>query len=89
MSPESLGSDQKTFQVVRGERFEVVLPFEYARYTDYMMTETNVAHAVHQGEPEAAIRQWCTSTLDPLFAGGVREVRFHAYLAQLTLPGTV
>ncbi len=89
VSPESLATEQGTFTVTRGERFEVTLPFEHGRYLDYMMTETNVAEAIRQGEPAAAIREWCSSTLDPLFAGRSREVRFHAYLAQLSFPGTV
>jgi len=32
-------------------------------YLDYVMTETNVAHAVRTGVPEREIRAWCAGTL--------------------------
>lgn len=87
VSPESLAAEQSTLAVWHSERFEVALPFDRERYAAYMMTETNVAQAVRLGEAEDAIRDWCGTTLETVFAGRSHDVVFRGYIAYLTHKG--
>ncbi len=49
-------------------------------YLDYVMTETNVAHAVRTGVPEREIRAWCAGTLANTFQGRLGRCCFGALL---------
>jgi len=64
-----------------GEPFAISLPYSAVRYSDYALTETNVAAAVGAGEPLEAIQTWCRETLADVFGGRVRKVIFRGYLA--------
>ena len=84
LSPESLSTVAEGFAVARAETFDVLIPMTCESYVSYVLTETNVHHAVRGGAPFDAVRSWCATTLSPLFAGRVRMVTFRAYLACLT-----
>ncbi len=71
------------FDAAFRELFEIALPYDRASYADYILTETNVAHAVQTGTPEADIRSWCLETLAALFGHRSREVLFRGYLVCL------
>ncbi|MGZ6969532.1 MAG: class I SAM-dependent methyltransferase [Acidimicrobiia bacterium] len=83
LDPESLAVVATGFRLAGSERFSLGLPLAPDFYLDYVMTETNVAHAVQGGEDPEAIRSWCSRTLADVFAGAAREVLFDGYLAHL------
>lgn len=66
------------------EDFEVGLELSPEFYLKYIMTETNVAHAVRSGTSKEIIRAWCEETLRPVFGGRAREVLFRGYVAYLS-----
>jgi SAM-dependent methyltransferase len=84
LDPETIAALPSGFQVRDARRFEIPLPMSPSAYVDYAMTETNVAHAIAQGVPEAGIRAWCSETIDTAFAGGRHEVLFRGYFVVLT-----
>ena len=81
VSPETLRACDSGLQMSGHEHFEVGLTLEPNFYLNYIMTETNVAHAIESGALEEQIRGWCADTLRPVFAGSGREVLFRGYLA--------
>lgn len=81
VSPETLSAYDSGLQMSEHEHFEVGLTLEPNFYLNYMMTETNVAHAIEGGVPEELIRRWCADTLHPVFHGSPHEVLFRGYLA--------
>jgi hypothetical protein len=81
VSPESLGSCDSGFLLSGHEHFEVGLKLNPDFYLDYVMTETNVSHAVQNGISEQQIRAWCADTLAPVFQGSPHEVLFRGYVA--------
>lgn len=83
LSPEILARRAAGFTVVRADTFTVSLPLAADAYLDYMLTETNVREAVRVGASPAAIRQWVSTTLAPVFGTRTREVVFTGYLAHL------
>lgn len=87
LSPDILAGRARGFEVVRAETFALPLPLSQAFYVAYMLTETNVQAAVAGGADRDAIRQWCDSTLTPVFGGGTRDVVFTGYLAHLQVAG--
>ena len=68
------------------EYFEAAVPLDPGFYLDYVMTETNVAHAIRNGSPEGEIREWCAAGLRPVFTGLRREVMFDGYIAYFQAP---
>ncbi|MBL8228952.1 MAG: class I SAM-dependent methyltransferase [Bryobacterales bacterium] len=83
LSPERLSELATGFTLEWHERFEIGIPLDPQFYENYMMTETSVAYAVKQGTPEGEIRDWCRSTLVPVFQGQSCEVLFDGYIAWL------
>ncbi len=83
LDPEMLARRASGFQLRGQERFEVRVTLDAASYADYALTETNVAHAIRNDESRATIRDWCASSLGPVFDGTTRAVLFRAYLAYL------
>jgi hypothetical protein len=76
---------------LRLERFqpvEPVVPMTAASYLDYVLTETGVEMALAAGTPESEIREWCRSTLAPVFGSAPRDVLFDAYVAYVRPVGT-
>jgi ubiquinone/menaquinone biosynthesis C-methylase UbiE len=76
---------------LRLERFqpvEPVVPMTASSYLDYVLTETGVEIALAAGTPESEIREWCRSTLAPVFGGAPRDVLFDAYVADVRPVGT-
>ena len=83
LDPETLGAAATRLRLTGSERFEIGLTLDPAFYREYVMTETNVAHAVRGGIPAAEIRGWCRESLEPVFRGAAREVLFEGYIAYL------
>jgi SAM-dependent methyltransferase len=81
LDPESLAAAATGFGLAGAEEFEVALRMDAAAYCSYLLTETNVAHAIARGEDRAVIRGWLDSTLDQVFGNVAREVVFSGYLA--------
>jgi SAM-dependent methyltransferase len=72
-SPEAFeGPDLRAIDDVL---FEVPVPLGRERYLDYLMTESNVTHAVALGADRAEVRAWCSSTL-PWEPGATETVVF-------------
>lgn len=75
------------FRLAAGREFSVTHPLTRDAYLDYMLTETNVAAAVRRGEPLAAIRQWCDSSLRTFWTSDSAEpIAFGAWFAWLRDP---
>lgn len=66
-------------QVRSAQKFQMSVPMTAASYAAYMMTETNVAHAIAAGTPESDIRDWCGQSTAGVFNGSERNVVFHGY----------
>jgi SAM-dependent methyltransferase len=84
LDPERLANVDPRFELRRHEYFDIGLTLTPAFYLEYMLTETNVAHAMRSGVSEREIRTWCASTLEPVWGDRSREVLFHGYFACLT-----
>lgn len=69
------------FRFAGSQDFEVALRLDPVAYCQYVLTETNVAHAIARGEDRAAIHAWVETSLADVFAGDAREVLFTGYLA--------
>ncbi len=50
------------------------------QYVDYLMTETNVAAAVANGDEASEIRTWCATTFAPAFTSAL-PVEFDTWFA--------
>jgi ubiquinone/menaquinone biosynthesis C-methylase UbiE len=83
LDAETLAAAADDFTLVGAEDFEVVLRMEPSAYRSYLMTETNVAHAIARGEDRAEIRDWLEESLTEVFGDVGREVLFAGYLAHL------
>lgn len=81
LDPGLLAALPSGFIVDASEGFEVAIPMTETAYLDYVMTETNVAHAASRGEPAERIREWCDETLQTLFGSRSLDVLFPAWLA--------
>ena len=84
LNPEVLGRLDPAFKLGDHENFVIPLTLTQQAYLDYMMTETNVAQAISNGQSNGGIRAWCTETLAPVFAGQPRDVLFKGYFACLS-----
>ncbi len=83
VTPESLRKCSSGLRLNGYEQFEMGLMVEPSFYIDYVVTETNVAHALMNGVPEEEIRTWCGRSLEPVFQGQAHEVLFQGYIAYL------
>jgi SAM-dependent methyltransferase len=81
LNPDALAGAAAGFHLVGSEQFEVALRLEPQPYCEYVLTETNVAHAIEQGEELEGIREWCAEKLDEVFEGMAQDVLFAGYLA--------
>ena len=80
---DALASHRDTLALRSHEVFDLDLVLTPIEYTDYLMTQTNVASAVTHGESYDTIRSWCLETLGPLFVAP-RRVVFDGYISHLT-----
>jgi len=87
LSPAILADRAHGFAVTRGEAFELALELTPQFYVAYMLTETSVQQATRAGTPLDEIRDWCVTTLAPVFGGQPRSVLFRGYLATLAPRG--
>lgn len=81
LNPQILGSLDSGCRLGPYEHFEIGITLSPAFYLEYMLTETNVASAVRSGVAYDEIRQWCASTLEPVWDGREHEVLFRGYFA--------
>jgi SAM-dependent methyltransferase len=86
LDPELLASAAVGFELAGSEEFEFALRMDADQYCRYLMTETNVAHAIARGDDRAAIRSWLHGSLAPAFGDEPRDVLFPGYLAHF-VPG--
>jgi ubiquinone/menaquinone biosynthesis C-methylase UbiE len=63
--------------------FETELTYHVDSYIDYLMTETNVAQAIENGQTEYEIRTWCRRTLAEVFGQENEALLFRGYVAHL------
>ena len=83
LNPEILGRLNNGFKLLAHENFTIPLALTQQAYLAYMLTETNVAHAIESGALPEEISAWCTETLELVFAGATRDIIFHGYFACL------
>jgi len=83
LSPEILERISTGFRLFDHAYFETGIRMTADSYAAYMMTETNVARAIRDGQPEGEIREWIRRTLEPVFAVPEREIVFRGYWACL------
>ncbi len=81
LDPERLAAQCAPLMPVAAERFEIGVPLEPEFYLRYLMTETNVAHAIRRGIPSDEIRSWCEAAMTPWWRGQSQEVLFEGYWA--------
>ena len=83
LSPGILAQFDSGFRMQSYQNYEIGIQLTPQFYLDYMLTETNVAAAVHQGVRLEEIRSWCAETLAPIWNGKEQEVLFRGYFACL------
>lgn len=83
LTPDILERIVVGFRLGPHEYFETCIRMTWEAYAAYMMTETNVAKAIREGEREEAIRGWLDETLPPVFGGRERDIVFRGYYACL------
>ena len=86
LDPELLLKAAPGFRLKAHRSFHVLLTLTLSAYLNYILTETNVSHAVRHGTPIEEIRCWCQQTLDPIWQGREQQVVFPGYFACLTVP---
>jgi SAM-dependent methyltransferase len=65
---------------------ETRLPMAFDAYLRYMLSEVNVDDAITRGDYSAEeARDWCRTTLEPVFANGELTVVIPGYIATLAL----
>lgn len=69
------------------QQFEVALNYGARSFLEYMLSEANVELAIRQGVSEDEIRDWCYSTLEPVFGGRDHDVQFDGYIAYVCREG--
>jgi SAM-dependent methyltransferase len=75
-----LESPAAGLRIERRRDFVIGVPLSASAYLDYVLTESNVEHAIANGADEAALRAWCRAGLNPIFGDGTREVQFEGYI---------
>jgi SAM-dependent methyltransferase len=88
LDPERLAAAAAGFDLAGSEEFAFALRMDVTQYCRYLMTETNVAHAIARGDDRAAIRSWLESSLAPVFGDEPGDVLFGGYLAHFVAAGS-
>ncbi|MBN8732203.1 MAG: class I SAM-dependent methyltransferase [Acidobacteria bacterium] len=83
LDPATIRAMAEGFEVAGRMEFAWSVPYHWAAYAGYMMTETNVAAAVRRGERGSEIEEWLNATLPDVFAGRQRDVLFPGYWVAL------
>ena len=84
LNPQILAAEAQGFRLQRSEEFTIRLSLTREFYLDYMLTETNVAHAIRQGQRPDEIRAWCA---DSLWTGPDADILFPGYYALFVRAG--
>jgi SAM-dependent methyltransferase len=84
LDPRELPLAAYGLRLIEFTEVETRLPMDADAYLRYMLSETNVEHAISAGacSPEAA-RDWCRSTLEPVFGDGPVTVVIPGHIATL------
>jgi SAM-dependent methyltransferase len=81
--------DRYGLRLVAYTDVETRLPMTFDAYLRYMLSETNVEHAIASGACGAAeARAWCERTLADVFAGGAVTVVIPGHIATLAPVGS-
>lgn len=83
LSPETLGNWDPRWTLAAGERFEIGVALSLEAYVNYLLTESNVAHAVARGAKAVELRDTITRELHPLFGSCCLEILYPGYIAVL------
>jgi SAM-dependent methyltransferase len=81
LDPQILAGLAPGLRIAAHNGFEIALPMRAESYTDYALTETNVAYAMRCGHSPGSLRAWCSDGIRNVFAGRIREVLFRGYFA--------
>jgi SAM-dependent methyltransferase len=85
LDPEILGGIAPGFELRRASPFVVGLSLSRPAYEAYILTETNVAAAIRDGETFERIAAWVHDTLPAFWADDSRDVLFEGYWAELSV----
>lgn len=85
LSPTILAGIATGFKLSAQEEFDIPIPLTQSAYLEYIMTETNIAHAIRNGESTGQIRTWLNAALAHVFEGQPQQVLFPGYIAYLRL----
>lgn len=86
LDPDILRAEATGFTFANAKHYTVEILMDATGYEDYMMTETNVAHAIQTGASEEGIRHWIRSSLAPVFNGHQRNIVIQGYWALFKTP---
>ncbi len=84
LSVTILASIATSFKLSAHEEFDTPIPLTISAYVKYIMTETNIAHAIRNGVSADEIRAWLNETLAPVFEERTQQVLFPGYIAYLS-----
>ncbi len=83
LSPSILAEMAAGFKLSTSEEFVTSIPLTASAYLEYIMTETNIAHAIRNGATPQEVRAWLGSSLGPVFNNQTMDVLFPSYTAYL------
>jgi SAM-dependent methyltransferase len=88
LNPDILAALAHGFDLRRQSPFVIGLPMARPAYEAYILTETNVAAAIRDGETLAGISAWVHDPLVEFWGDDTREVLFEGYWADLWVAST-
>ena len=88
LDPDILATLARGFDLHRQSPFVIGLPMSRPAYEAYILTETNVAAAMRQGETLGGVGAWVHATLSQFWDDDSREVLFEGYWAELSVTKT-
>lgn len=87
LDPDVVAEAAAGFRPDASATFEIPIELSRDFYLNYILTETNVAHAVRNGTPIGEIRQWCAESLAEIWPEDPREILFRGYFAMFYYSG--
>ncbi len=85
LNPAILDRIANGFRTVASEEFRIPVTLRADFYLGYMLTETSVSAATARGESRESIREWCATTLAPVWQDRHEaDVLFSGYYACLS-----
>lgn len=69
------------FHLVKQEEYTNTVLMNRREFVSFMITQSNVTAAVEQGgQSLESVKEWFNQTLDTIFSGGSKEIRFEGYI---------